>query len=175
MRLFVALDVPKEVCDYLVSLQGLFPDVAGFVFPKSFHLTLKFLGDVSFERLEAIKKKLAGVEFQSFSLSLSKLGVFSSFNHVNVVWVGVVPEEPVIGLQKKISLALKDFVPVDDDFVPHLTLARVKFVKDKASLVSFIKSLHVKQLSFVVSGFRLYSSVLTPEGPVYNVEAVFPF
>ena len=172
MRLFIAVGISKEVHDYLLSLQKIFPDVGKFTFPKHFHLTLKFLGDVHESKLDEIKNKLSQINFQPFELELTDVDCFPSFSRINVVWIGVSPSEPLINLQKQINsvLGLKN----EKDLIPHLTLARVKYLKEKKVFKTFLKSLSIKKLNFKADNFKLYSSILTPEGPEYKVEAVFP-
>jgi len=52
--------------------------------------------------------------------------------------------------------------------VPHLTLGRIKFIKDKQMFQKIIDE--TKGISFqeiIVDKFILYESVLKKEGPVY--------
>ena len=49
----------------------------------------------------------------------------------------------------------------------HLTIARIKYVKDKKEFDNVIKSIHPKKLSFKISKFYLKSSELKPLGPIY--------
>ncbi|MBW2992587.1 RNA 2',3'-cyclic phosphodiesterase, partial [Candidatus Woesearchaeota archaeon] len=90
-------------------------------------------------------------------------------------WVGVKPAEDTIELKKKIDEALKDFNFKNDfEFHPHITLARVKFVKDKLKFKELIHSLRIEDSEFEVKQFKLIKSELTPEGPVYSDLEVFP-
>ena len=63
--------------------------------------------------------------------------------------------------------------PRDTRFHPHLTLARIKFVKDKQDFMDKLNKIPVKELEFSVKSFKLIKSTLTPEGPVYEDVAEF--
>ena len=57
----------------------------------------------------------------------------------------------------------------DHDFVPHLTLARVKRIIDKEQYFKNISTISVERKKFPISHFTLFRSTLTSKGPVYEV------
>jgi len=167
MRTFIAIELPEEVKEYLKELQKELTGIkASFV--KDFHLTLKFLGEVSEDKVEKIKEKLSEVKFEPFKVKLGKTGVFPSESYIRVVWIGIEPKEKVIGIQKQVNEAMQGFGFKKDKFKSHLTLARVKFIDDKKAFVEKLKQLEIKPLEFEVSSFSLMKSTLTPEGPIYE-------
>jgi 2'-5' RNA ligase len=166
MRLFTAIDFNTHH-DYLAELQGLFQPTVKASFPRSFHLTLKFLGEVPETKLDSIKSALRMAEFPPFTLSLASLGAFPGPKSPRVIWIGVKPAEQVISLQKKIEGKLADFFPVDSRFHPHITLARVKFIKDRDALKTVLAQV-VEPKGIDVQDFELIKSVLTPRGPLYE-------
>lgn len=171
MRLFTAIELPEKLGEQMSELKKkLDSEYAKVTITKENHLTLKFLGDVEDSKAEQIKDALKGVEFKQYKAKLDKVGVFPNENYVRVVWIGVKPEEDSIVLKKKIDDVLKDFKFKDDyDFHPHITLARVKFVKDKEKFKELIHSLKTEDSEFSVNEFKLIKSTLMPEGPVYEV------
>jgi 2'-5' RNA ligase len=168
MRLFIAFDVSEEVKNYLSGLQKLLPEDAKLNFVKEFHLTLKFLGDVDDSKVDHIKAMLSNADFTQFTAKTSELGVFPDEKVIRVVWVGLEPKDTINAFQKEIESALIDMFSKDNRFHPHLTLARVKSVKDKKDFIEKLKKIPVKELEFSVSSFKLIKSELTPEGPVYE-------
>ncbi|MFC1768465.1 RNA 2',3'-cyclic phosphodiesterase [Nanoarchaeota archaeon] len=164
MRLFIALHFDESIKEVQDQIQK---ENAGFTFPKDFHLTLKFLGET--DKVDEIKKKLSEIEIDPFEVELSEIGVFPSPQSVRVVWVGVKDGSKILELQKKIEDSLLDFFPRDERFHPHVTLARVKFVKDKAKLKENLGNVKVGERKFKITDFYLYESKLTPDGPVYSV------
>lgn len=161
MRLFVAIPLPDDILEYLHSLQSKLP--LYLIINKHIHLTLKFLGEVSLDLFEKIKENLSKVKFDSFSLTLNDIGFFPSEDFMRVFWLGVSPEENMIAIKKNIDFALKDFFPVEKNFKPHLTLARIKTLKDRSYFINKVKSLVIKKLSFDVNEFQLICSVLGKE------------
>jgi len=173
MRVFIAIELPENIKNYLKDLQKSLTDIkASFV--KEFHLTLKFLGEVSDEDIENIKEALSKIKPEKFSVNLSKLGFFSNEDYIRVVWAGLEPEKKVLDLQKKIDLSMESFgFRREKDFKSHLTLARVKFIENKKEFVEKIKSLEIKPFGFEVSSFSLIKSTLTRDGPIYEELAKF--
>jgi RNA 2',3'-cyclic 3'-phosphodiesterase len=173
MRLFVAIELPKEITKELKRLQEkLKPHVTG-TFVDEFHLTLKFMGDVDEDKLEDIEEHLSLIKFTPFDLRLSNTGVFPSESYIKVVWVGLKPEDRVKDLQSLVDRALFKFNLKKEDFIAHITLVRVKTVKDKDDFKRVLKSIVPEQLSFKVDNFKLIQSTLTKEKPVYKLRKEF--
>ena len=167
MRLFIAIDLDNK--EYFKEIQDKIDSENAKIKPVlAFHLTLKFLGEVDESKTNEIKDILNKIEFESFSVKTTKIGVFPDMNFIRVVWVGLGPEDKIIELQKKVDEGLKDMFNVEKDFKPHLTLARVKFIKDKEKFVDSLKKIKVDPKEFKVDKIKLIKSILTPEGPVYE-------
>ncbi len=177
MRLFIDFDLSNDCKKYLVSLiNGIkksFPDLA-FVDEQRLHLTLKFLGDVSDDKVDKIVDCLSKISFRSFSVSLSQLGLFPSESYFRVLWVGLEPKEVICSLQNQIDNSLKCLFDKETGFQPHITLARIKFVKNKEQFIDFIKSLKIKPISFEVHEFKLVKSTLQKGGSLYETIETFP-
>ncbi len=157
MRLFLAVDFPREVNDYLFFLQTFFKDSENIHLVSSFHLTLKFFGEYD---KEEIIKKAESIKEKKFRLHLTGFGVFPNEKFPKLIWVGVNNEPGLNALSEKINSLFPDFKP-DFDFHPHITLAR-------CSTKVTLPDLKIKPMEFEVSGFRLYQSILTREGPIYK-------
>ena len=172
MRLFIAIDF-NELRDYFFELQGALPKNARSSLAKSFHLTLKFLGEVQPDDADKIIGILKNVKFGPFFVFLDSIGIFPTENYIRVVWAGLKPEEKVLELQKKIDDSLKVLFKKEKDFKAHITLARVKYPEDKKSFVEQIKKINVESKKIEIKDFRLVKSTLTPKGPVYEDIAIF--
>jgi 2'-5' RNA ligase len=59
-------------------------------------------------------------------------------------------------------------------FFDHVTLARIKSIKDKVKMNEFVNDLEAEHLQFSVKSFELFTSVLTKKGPVYEKIKSFP-
>ena len=174
MRLFVALDF-DGLKDYFIGLQEQLPKDAKLTLTKTYHLTLKFLGEIPENNIEKVKEQLKKIEFEKFSVNLENIGVFPNENYIMVAWIGINPKEKVIELQKSIEDSLIEFnFKKDFKFHSHITLARVKFVKDKPIFIDSLKKIKIdKNKKIMVRNFKLIKSTLTPEGPVYEDLKIF--
>ena len=168
MRLFIAMDLDSEK-DYFNGIsEKLDRSCFKGSFPKSFHLTLKFLGEVDEEKVGEIKDRLSAVKFEPFSVEFSNIGFFPNEKYIRVIWVGLSDGQKMIELQRKIDSALLGLFSAEKKFHPHITLARVKFVKLKEKLLKNVSGMKVEKKSVDVKSFRLIKSTLTPEGPIYE-------
>ena len=172
MRLFIAIDFNK-LKDYFVELQKHLPKNAKLSLTKSFHITLKFLGEVQPDKVEEIINKLKTIKLESFTVFLDSIGVFPSESYIRVVWVGLKPEDKVLELQKQIDEALSKLFKQEKDFKSHITLARVKYLEDKKQFIEQLKKIKVENKKIEIKDFRLIKSTLTPKGPIYEDLMVF--
>jgi len=176
MRAFIAFEMPEEIKKILLDAQKqINTEKAKIRSAKAFHLTLKFLGEVEDKKIEGIKSALNGIKFKKFNTILTEIGVFPNESYIRVVWAGLEDSEGKIKkLQQEIDskIELLGFKK-DTRFHPHLTLARVKFVKDKQDFIKSLKEIKIEKKAFEVSEFKLIKSTLTGEGPVYEDLAVF--
>ncbi|MBI2143234.1 RNA 2',3'-cyclic phosphodiesterase [Candidatus Woesearchaeota archaeon] len=177
MRTFIAVDLPEEVKSELANAQRQLSSAVAAAAKMSlahdFHLTLKFLGEITPAKVEIVKNCLGNVKFKSFSAAVTGIGVFPSESYIRVVWIGIEPEDGFIRLQKQVDDALEKEFPKEKGFKPHLTLARVKFVSNKELLKQQLQLIKVKSVKFTVNGFKLKKSTLTKEGAVYEDLAVY--
>ena len=172
MRLFIAIDF-NELRDYFIGLQKLLPKNARLSLTKTFHLTLKFLGEVQPDNADRIIDILKKIKFESFFVHLDSVGIFPTENYIRVVWVGLKPEEKILELQKKIDESLNKLFKKEKDFKAHITLARVKYPEDKKQFLEQLKKIEIENKKIEIKDFRLVKSTLTPSGPVYEDLAVF--
>ncbi len=172
MRLFIAIDF-NELRDYFIEAQKLLPKNAKLSLTKTFHLTLKFLGEVQPDKAEKIINILKNIKFRQFPVFLESIGIFPSENYIRVVWVGLKPDDKVLELQKNIDEALKELFKKEKDFKAHITLARVKYPEDKKQFVEYLKKIKIENKKIEIKDFRLIKSTLNPKGPVYEDLAVF--
>ena len=167
MRLFIALDLSEETVSELERLQTeLIDENVKCSLTKSFHLTLKFLGEVKENDVSEILNRLDKVNFKEFSLKLDKLGVFEDNGEIKVLWVGIEKNEILNELYNQIKDALPEFRN-DKEFSPHLTLARIKSA-DTKKLMEKINQTKVQSIDSHISYFSIYKSILTQKGPVYE-------
>ncbi len=172
MRLFIAIDF-NELWDYFTELQKQLPNNARLSLVKSFHLTLKFLGEVQPDKVDEIVRILKMIKLGPFSVHLDSIGIFPTENYIRVVWIGLKPEDKILELQKQIDESLKKLFKKEKDFQPHITLCRVKYPKDKKLFVEKVKNIKVENKKLEINDFRLVKSTLSPKGPIYEDFEIF--
>jgi 2'-5' RNA ligase len=179
VRVFVAVKIGEGIRQKLAALQNSLPSSAAglkLVEPDNIHLTLKFLGEVPLEKTGQITQAIVdGVSgLQKFNAYMKGVGAFPGLNQVRVIWAGVTDgQDQFIELQRRIDAALQPLgFELEKGFHPHATIARVKFIKDKAKLLSFIKEKSGEDFGDIaVESVELKQSNLTPKGPIYSTLA----
>ncbi len=174
MRTFIALDVNDEVREIAKTIMDKLMR-RGFrgnwVKPENVHLTLFFLGEMEKGVVDDMAKHLcARVRgFPSFSFTIKDLGFFRKGRSPRVIWLGVEKNSALDKLYEELGAELikHHFVEeFDRRFVPHITLARIKQYPQMWE--KLIEDIEVEERIVPVSNFKIYSSTLTPEGPIYR-------
>ena len=171
-RLFVAIDLPESTRQLLAALD---PRVRGvhWTDPAQMHLTLSFLGDVPDESDSALREKLGVIEFGAFFLPIVGVGAFSAKGAPKIIWIGVGKAHPhLFQIHKRVQEAAlaAGLDPELRPWHPHVTLARCRDVSAQ-SLRKFLQSNAEFDAGLIhVEDFHLYSSKLTPAGPIHTRE-----
>jgi 2'-5' RNA ligase len=146
VRLFVALDIPKDVRAalraFVAPLRQLCP-AARWTRTEGQHVTLKFLGNVGEERLELIRSVLAPVRSpQPVTMNFRGADFFPNARRPRVFWAGVEASENLAPLAAEVEGALVavGFAHEQRPFRPHLTLARFPKAKSSASLLRALEN-----------------------------------
>jgi RNA 2',3'-cyclic 3'-phosphodiesterase len=133
MRSFVALSLTDPVREAVEAeigrLRSLSRAVA-WVPAANLHLTLRFLGDQTAERLQDVARALADTAAASmpFSMALGGLGAFPSLDRPRILWVGVTEgAAEARALQARVEVALETcgFGREARAWHPHLTVGRI--------------------------------------------------
>lgn len=169
-RLFVSVNVTSpEVVERIKALQrelGRFGDGIKLTEPENLHFTLKFIGEVDDRTADEVSRRLSEIRYRRFSVEIRGLGYFPGGSHVRVVWVGA-EGDGLRGLAEEVRARLRGIG--EEEFVAHLTIARVKWIKDPSSLISWIAANSGARFGTIeVSEFYLMKSTLLPSGPVYT-------
>jgi 2'-5' RNA ligase len=185
MRTFIALDldppIRQKIAEFLEAIRGFAPDVR-WMKPESLHVTLKFLGDQSQERVKEIEQLLSQIPGESFELSFRGYGFFPNANSARVFWIGIETGPKLADLAAEIDKAIARLgIPREEHtFSPHLTLARAgsgvpnRQKGDKPNLR--FQQLQPRLSTFSACNFGtmsareffLYESKLLRDGPQYN-------
>ena len=182
-RLFAALKIHPDaefLAKYRELKQELRVEQIKWVEDQNIHVTLKFFGETEEGKIPGIcsvLRKRASAE-SYIDLRLAGLGIFGSSYAPKVIWVGIEPYRELSVLMKSLHDDLKNigFEPDRQNLVPHLTLGRIKFLRDK---VIFKRALdQYKTISSApvhLGEMILFESILHREGPEYLALEKFPF
>lgn len=178
MRLFIALELPPDVCRAAAGLGGELRRSgadAKWVRPEAMHLTLKFLGETPPRLVEALSRGLEGARgpCSALALELFGCGAFPSPQRPRVVWAGVRGQvEELAGLAARIdeTVGPLGFAPEARAYTPHLTLGRVR---PKAKGLAGLKRELAGHIAwqgpkFTASRVGLIKSELAPAGARYH-------
>lgn len=166
IRTFVSIDLPKDIQKEVKKIQDILPEFEGKkTEPKNLHLTLKFLREIDKEKIENVNEALRKIKFKSFETEIGYLGFFDN-KKSSVVWIHLPNCE---ALQKEVDKILSDIFEQEKRFMSHVTIARVKGLKDKNRFIEELEKIKTNSLKFRVNRFRLKKSTLTPDGPVYEI------
>jgi len=180
-RLFIAIKIEpdqsftkiyRELCSKL-GYENL-----RFVEPDKLHLTLRFLGDTDENKIpdiDLMMKKSADAS-KIFTLNINNTGVFGSSYNPRVLWFGIENNDLLTQLQARIELDLTKvgFFQDRQNFVPHLTLSRIKQLKDLKLFQKTIGEFHERKImKQEVRSFSLIESILMKEGPIYHTLSTY--
>jgi len=171
-RLFAAIDLPEPTRQLIARID---PHIRGvrWIDPVQMHLTLAFFGDVADEIAHALREKLSAIEFGAFFLPVVGVGTFSAKGAPKIIWIGVGKAHPhLFQIYKRVheaALAV-GLEPELRPWHPHITIARCRDVALQ-SLRNFLQSNEDLDAGMIrVDAFHLYSSKLTPAGPIHTCE-----
>jgi RNA 2',3'-cyclic 3'-phosphodiesterase len=176
MRLFIAVPLPvnaaAEAARVLRELAGLDWPVR-WVKEDGLHVSLKFFGEVTTDRVEAIEEM---VEFALQGMHPMELiplrgDAFPSRQHPKVLRLEVQSGPELELLQDRLERGGEQigYAPEGRPFRPHITLGRVREGQRlPAGAMQRLESLQVGG-PFLADRIVLYESRLTPDGPAYTV------
>ena len=182
MRLFVALEIPASVREDLAELiremKAIAPK-AKWVRPANLHITLKFIGHIALEKLDAINASLETVRSgAAVTIEFRGLGFFPNEKRARVLWAGVEASANLTVLAGDVDRALTTvgFAAETREFKPHLTLARFDSTGIPPPLSKVVERNDTRSFGTLRAGtFHLIQSKLKPTGAEYTTLRSFPF
>jgi RNA 2',3'-cyclic 3'-phosphodiesterase len=181
-RIFIALKVEAEktLLHVISSLKsGLTNERIKWTNPENIHITLAFLGDTE-ERNIGIVSDMLAVNcnvIEMFNLTLKGAGVFRNYSDPRVLWIGIDASKELEQLNSLIMTGLRASGMLSEErpFNPHVTLGRIKEIRNKMVLRSEVEQYKDTIFQKVrVKEVILYESILLPNGPVYKPIGKYP-
>jgi len=174
-RVFIAINLPSKVKKKLSFFQEELLDLpVKWVEKDNFHITLAFIGNLSDQETGAVCQDLEKIkgEISPFSVSFNEISYDSMSKKVpRLIWAKGEKSEDFSFLKEKVDLILKEsigFIPDKREFLPHITLARVK--KWQWKKIDPEERPEVRRdvsFSFGVDSIEIMESKLKPSGAEY--------
>ncbi len=179
-RLFIAIKFPvnRHLHDAIYDIKSALSGKIKWIEEENLHLTLKFLGDTKVDLIPGISLKIQNLlyDVSSFKCTQKGFGVFRSVKNPRIIWAGVND----CGEMKKINNMLEDALQEmelersDNKFNPHITIGRIKHMDNKELLETKLNEYKDTEFgAFWINEIVLYRSILTTEGPKYEVVEKF--
>ena len=181
MRAFIAIEIDPDIRRGLVQLvQELKLQMPGkavrWASVENMHLTLKFLGDVPLQQVEALKSMLHTVSlaYPKQHARVGGLSAFPSLRRPRVIVVRIEGAPVMLAMQKQIEeeANILGYLPEERGFTPHLTLGRVSQHATPQELIKIsqiISAAPVRELGVTtIQEICLFKSDLQPAGAVYT-------
>jgi 2'-5' RNA ligase len=171
MRLFIGFFVPKNIRNYVASIQSAIrklPMTCKLVEPQNVHVSLSFLGEVKDSGIENLQQALSEIcrTQKKLPIRIGGVKLIPNTNFIRVVVLDVLDPSGALkavcsGIKEKIGGSMKP---------PHLTLCRVKNISGKEEIVDGVKNIELSEkIGFVVESISLIKSELGPSGPKYKI------
>jgi len=180
-RTFIAVkvDAGKDIAGLIDNIKSdLKDDQVRWVDKTKMHITLAFIGDTSENTIRDISLMLKGIcsAKDEFEFEISGLGLFRNINDPRVIWAGINDQGNLKALFSTIRSGLEQLgiQPEEREFKPHLTLARIKRLKDKKTLEKYLADhTHTRFQKVRVKEVIYFESILQQTGPLYLPIKVF--
>lgn len=173
-RLFVAVELPQNMRDALADFCANFSRKKLFsgrcTRPENFHLTLKFLGEISNDVAAKVDSALKNISFQPFDVRFGSFDVLPTREKIRILFVHLIcPELPLLATQIEEDLEFH-FERESRPFKSHVTVARIKSIQtyNYAKFLKEIDTTLLPEMAWKVDSFVLKKSVLTQDGPIYE-------
>lgn len=180
-RIFISLNVPYIIQKQLSELKNLVPNNYNHLFKWAdlslIHCTLTFLGNCMENQVIILKKIIQDFQFENeIDTYIEKLDFFPNRNHPKVFIAKLNKNSLISQLYYDVSLKLfENNFELENNFIPHITIARKRkdtLRKELSSFISILQKIeYPNKVPFQFNKMSLIRSILKPEGPEYKVLA----
>lgn len=157
MRVFYGVvfneDTKKKISEIQQEIMKI-SNKGRFVSKENFHLTLKFIGEISTDQVKECGNLLfEGIrDVDQFIMRTNGIGFFSRGSK-QLPWIGISKENQLIDLQKRVQELLSRHMDLRAEaFTPHITLGR------DVELASQLEGIKIDDFDIVVNRIALFES-----------------
>ncbi len=180
MRAFIGIDFGDEINQEIFDVQNKLKanSESGRWKPiDNFHLTLKFLGEVSPTQVEQINQAMSSIcnSEKPLNLAVSGLWTFDGKDSIRVLWLGLTGDlDALRDLQNNIDGALQPlgFQAEKRGFAPHVTIGQdIVFKTDFAKIQAELGDVRLSTMT--IKSLQLFESVLDQNKRIYKKVAEY--
>jgi 2'-5' RNA ligase len=184
IRTFLALDLNDATRQRLVRAVADLPVGEAkirWVEAENLHVTVKFLGEVGDADVANVCRVVAGAAglVEPFDFQVRGIQAVPARGNLSMFWAGVAdPDGRMAAMFEVVEAALEElgFSREQREFRPHVTLGRVKYARDARPLRAAASRQAEAGFGCVAADeIVVYSSQLTPDGPIYAPMGRGPF
>jgi 2'-5' RNA ligase len=176
VRTFIAIETSAAVRQRAAELIGIFTATGAkvsWVQRQNLHLTLKFLDEVPLNSIPKVctAVQAAAVTIAPFELEICGAGAFPNARRPRTLWLGTGQgSEALSELHAALEKALRPigFPKEHHRFAAHLTIGRVRGSTPDDLGLLITKHAGFSAGQFPVAELAVFSSQLTPQGPIYD-------
>ena len=181
LRTFIAVDINSSILESIhKQIESLRKKIGNsavrWVLASNIHLTLKFLGDVSPDKMDALTGILQteADSCQQFDIRIGGLGSFPNSKRPRVLFIGIQAPAELEALKRGIESATTKLGCKSETrvFSPHLTIGRVReniTSADQQIIRKALEKIKIDSLGTArVDSVHLYKSELKPTGAIYT-------
>jgi RNA 2',3'-cyclic 3'-phosphodiesterase len=175
-RTFIA--IPVETSPRLLTILGdlkmkLKGEGIKWAEPFNLHITLRFLGETIENQIIPISRKISSLSLAWMKQEgkISGLDYFVSHGNPAVLFARLENLPQLEGMANSLGRELEEFgfATEPQKFRPHLTLARIKYLRNKNFFYNSVDSYQTVEIQPVtIEKVVFYESILLPQGPVYK-------
>lgn len=176
MRLFYGIQLPETIrerlFDLILDFKSYIPSGVKWVEKENLHITFQFVGDVKPTQLDDLEESflssISSCESQSFRVEGLE---FFPAKQARLIWLSLNSQNKQFSKAvKRLQNLLKQqgFKLDSKEFIPHITLGRIKSNLMKAQ-IEFILQNKIELQDIDVNEITLFASNLTKKGPNYRI------
>ena len=182
IRTFLSIPVPLMVRSkkqMLYSTLEQSPAKINWVKDEQLHITIKFIGQTPENLFDEIKSLIVKVvsSIRPFKITINNTGCFPVPERPRILWLGVDGDlQSMNNLYLNIEKEMETigFPLNDEEYFPHVTLARIKYPQKFTPDISTFLNSSYDPIDFKVDRVQFLSSELLPTGTLYTLLGSFP-
>ncbi len=147
--------------------------------PENYHLTLCFIGNTSKKQTDKIKVIVQDILEEHYNndidIVINGLDYFEEKDNLISLYLKFEENQELINLNNKIKEALKNknLYNLNRDFIPHITIARIKNLKDQTKKENIKKDLGRESEKVKLSPVILFESISIDNTKRYDILQLF--